>query len=109
MPRDFTKTYRLDQLSTDAAELRRIAGAIATIIDDMRLTARLMQDSATGDALTATAQELADAMHGAWATVAVAHDAACDEEGKEPMYVIDADDARAFGMKPARVAAKVLS
>lgn len=41
MRQDRTKPYRLDGLSTDAAELRRIAGALATIIDDIRLTARM--------------------------------------------------------------------
>lgn len=101
MKHDRTRCFRLDGLATDAAELRRFAGRIEALIDDMRLAARMMQSDATGDALTAAAMDIAATMHDAWASVIVAHDAACDEEGKEPMYVLDADTARAFGMKVA--------
>lgn len=110
MPKhDRTKSYRLDGLATDAAELRRIAGALATIIDDIRLTGRMMADDKTGDALSKLAAALADSVHDGWDAVTAAHDAACDEENQEPMYVIDSDDARVFGMKPARFATRVLS
>ena len=108
MQRDTMKAYRIDQLGVDASTLDGIAERARSLIADLPMLARAMQDTATGDALVRLAQALSDCLHDEWAAVVDAHERAADEEGIEPIYTADLETLIAFGMaQPAKVAAKV--
>lgn len=109
MANNAIREYRLDQLHGDAMAIDDFAARLRGLITDLRFDAKLCEDRATGEAMETLADDLRDAAHGPFSSMTAAHEGACDEEGKEPLYALDSDDARVFGMRPARFAFKALS
>lgn len=87
MPRiDRTKVYRVQNLAKDGSACERLTDRLRVLIADMHFEAAQASDDATAEALKDLARDLADAAHGPVSALAVAHDAACDEEGKLPFW-----------------------
>lgn len=101
MPHDFTREYRLDELSNDAKAIENYGERLRSLITDLRFDARMAEDTATGDAMETLANDLRDAANGPFSSMIAAHEAACDEEGVEPFYTADPDVRDALGLEPA--------
>lgn len=99
MRRAADRIHHREQLSADGAACARFVSRLADLIRDLHLASREAEDAATGDAMVAMANALADTGHDAAGDLLGAHDAACDEEGILSCAEVPVVDYMTLGMK----------
>lgn len=116
------RRHHRDQLARDGAACAALTDRLRALIADCNYEAAQAEDGPTAEALKTLANELADAAHGPVSALAVAHEAACEDEGMATVWQPDdllcvtlgiaapaelptlADVAAAFARPMARVA-----